>query len=243
MEAMAAMTKPFANKLLIFMADLSLSAPVALSGYKSNHLVGPDKNSETFSEILRYFPKDFKNRAHGGQTHHVALPEFRSPIGRAVAPVLAGLGFFAVLGFIMWVIAALMAGEQAQTTTFTPDRLPIGNVDQWAESIDTDGPVLFPGLGTTSGERTIVLDHNGTDSERGWAVYYAFPADRDASCAIEQVVGTDTFTDCEGRTISIEDLAPPSNGEYPVIEDRVKLFIDLGERANDVTTTVGTSLP
>ena len=173
----------------------------------------------------------------------MALPEFRSPISRAVAPILAGLGFFAVLGLIMWGIAALMAGEQAQTTTFTPDRLPIGNVDQWAESINTNGPVLFPGLGTTSGERTMVLDHNGTDSERGWAVYYAFPADRDVTCAIEQVVGTDTFTDCDGRKISVEDLAPPTNGEYPIIEDRVALFIDLGERANDVTTTVGTSLP
>jgi hypothetical protein len=223
---------------LIFTADLSLSAPLALSGCKSINFGSPDKNSATFSEILRYFPKDFKNRAHGGQTHLVALPEFRSPVGRAVAPVLAGLGFFLVLGLIMWGIAALMAGEQAQTTTFTPDRLPIGNVDQWAESIDTDGPVLFPGLGTTSGERTIVLDHNGTDSERGWVVYYAFPADRDVSCAIEQIVGTDTFTDCDGRTISVEDLAPPTNGEYPVIEDRVALFIDLGERANDVTTTI-----
>ena len=173
----------------------------------------------------------------------MALPEFRSPISRAVVPVLAGLGFFAVLGLIMWGIAALMAGEQAQTTTFTPDRLPIGNVDQWAKSIDTNGPVLFPGLGTTSGERTIVLDHNGTDSERGWVVYYAFPADRDVTCAIEQIVGTDTFTDCEGRTIGIDELAPPANGEYPIIEDRVALYIDLGERANDVTTTVETSLP
>jgi hypothetical protein len=168
----------------------------------------------------------------------VALPEFRSPISRAVAPVLAGLGFFAVLGLIMWGIAALMAGEQAQTTTFTPDRLPVGNVDQWAKSIDANGPVLFPGLGTTSGERTIVLDHNGTDSERGWVVYYAFPADRDVTCAIEQIVGTDTFTDCDGRTISIKDLAPPTNGEYPIIEDRVALYIDLGERTNDVTTTI-----
>jgi hypothetical protein len=63
------------------------------------------------------------------------------------------------------------------------------------------------------------------------------------SCAIEQIVGTDTFTDCDGRTISVEDLAPPTNGEYPVIEDRVALFIDLGERANDVTTTIATSTP
>jgi len=173
----------------------------------------------------------------------VALPEFRSPLGRSVAPVLAGLGFFAVLGLIMWGIAALMAGEQAQTTSFIPDRLPIGNVDQWAESINANGPVLFPGLGTTSGERTIVLDHNGTNSERGWVVYYAFPADRDVTCAIEQVVSTDTFTDCDGRTISVDELAPPANGEFPIIEDRVALYIDLGERANDVTTTVGTSLP
>ena len=192
---------------------------------------------------MKYFPKDFKNRSHAGQTHDVALPEFRSPISRAVAPVLAGLGFFAVLGLIMWGIAALMAGEQAQTTTFTPDRLPVGNVDQWATSIDANGPVLFPGLGTTSGERTIVLDHNGTDSERGWVVYYAFPADRDVTCAIEQIVGTDTFTDCDGRTISIDDLAPPTNGEYPIIEDRVALYIDLGERANDVTTTIAASTP
>jgi hypothetical protein len=73
-------------------------------------------------------------------------------------------------------------------------------------------------------------------------VYYAFPADRDVSCAIEQIVGTDTFTDCDGRTISVEDLAPPTNGEYPVIEDRVALFIDLGERANDVTTTINTTI-
>lgn len=202
----------------------------------------PTVHSKT-AKYLRNFLKDFENGRLAGQTHVVALPEFRSPIGRALAPVLAGLGFFAVLGLIMWGIAALMAGEQAQTTTFTPDRLPIGNVDQWSESINTNGPVLFPGLGTTSGERTIVLDHNGTNSERGWVVYYAFPADRDVTCAIKQIVGTDTFTDCDGRTIAVEDLAPPANGEFPIIEDRVALYIDLGERANDVTTTVETSLP
>ena len=48
---MAVMTKHFANKYLIFMADLSLSAPVALSGYKSNHSAGPDKNSATFQKF------------------------------------------------------------------------------------------------------------------------------------------------------------------------------------------------
>lgn len=164
--------------------------------------------------------------------------ELRSPLARAVAPVAAGLGFFALLGLVMWGIASLMSGEQTQSTTFTPDRLPVGNVVRWAESIDAEGPVIFPGLGTTTGERTLVLDHEGTNPERGWVVYYAHPADRDPSCAVVQIVGTDDFTDCDGRTISVTDLAPPGNGEFPIIEDRTMLYIDLGERENDPTPTL-----
>lgn len=167
----------------------------------------------------------------------MARPTFRSPAGRAVRPVVAGIGFFGLFGLTLWGIASVLGGEQTLTTTFIPDRLPVGNVEYWAESVDTNGPVLFAGLGTTSGERTIVLDHNGTDPQRGWLIYYAYPADQDASCPIEQIKGTDTFTDCDGRTISIEELAPPTNGEYPIIEDRQALFIDLGERTNDPTTT------
>ena len=162
-------------------------------------------------------------------------PELRSPLARAVAPVAAGLGFFTVLGLLMWGIASLMAGEQAQTTTFTPDRLQVGSITRWAESIDTDGPVLFPGLGTTSGERTLVLDHNGTNVEKGWVVYYAYPADRGPECAVEQVEGTDDFVDCEGRTLDVTELSPPTNGEYPIVEDRKTIFIDLGERPGDTT--------
>ncbi len=163
-------------------------------------------------------------------------PEFRSPAARAVAPVVAGLAFFGLLSLVLWGIAAVMSGEQSQSTTFTPDRLQVGNIQRWSESIDRDGPVLFPGLGTLSGERTLVLHHTGTNPERGWALYYAHPADRPPTCAVEQIVATDTFIDCQGRTIAVTDLAPPGNGEYPIIEDRTMLFIDLGERPFETTT-------
>lgn len=168
-----------------------------------------------------------------GQNRVVRRPELRSPLARAFAPVAAGVGFFAVLGLILWAVAALMAGEQSQSTTFTPDRLPVGNIKVWASSIDKNGPVIFPGLGTTSGERTLVLDHNGENLEKGWVVFYAYPADRDPTCAVEQVTGTSDFVDCEGRTIDVSELAPPTNGEYPIIEDRKNLFIDLGDRPGD----------
>lgn len=154
-----------------------------------------------------------------------------------MAPVLAGLGFFAILGLVLWGVAAVMSGEQVQTTTLTPDRLKVGNIQRWSESIDEEGPVLFPGLGTTTGNRTIVLDHEGDNPERGWIIRYAFPADRDESCTIEQVQGTGTFTDCEGRTITMSDLALPAGGEFPIIEDRTTLYIDLGDRPLDASST------
>lgn len=157
-------------------------------------------------------------------------PELRTPLARAVAPVAAGIGFFAVLGLLLWGIAALMAGEQTQTTTFTPDRLQVGSIVRWSKSIEENGPVLFPGLGTSTGERTLVLDHNGTNPEKGWVVYYAYPADRGPDCHVEQVERSDDFVDCEGRTIAVSELAPPTNGEFPVIEDRKTIYVDLGDR-------------
>ena len=80
-----------------------------------------------------------------------------------------------------------------------------------------------------------MLDHNGTNVEKGWVVYYAYPADRGPECAVEQVEGTDAFVDCEGRTLDVSELSPPTNGEYPIVEDRKTIFIDLGERPGDTT--------
>lgn len=170
----------------------------------------------------------------------VRIPEFRSPAARAAAPVVAGLAFIGFLGLVLWGVAAVMSGEQVQTTNLTPDRLKIGDIRRWSTSIDEDGPVLFPGLGTTTGTRTIVLDHEGDNPESGWIIRYAFPADRDSTCVIEQIPRTDTFEDCEGRVITVADLALPTGGEFPIIEDRTTLFIDLGDRPLDSSTT---SLP
>ena len=63
-----------------------------------------------------------------------------------------------------------------------------------------DGPILFPGLNTTTGERTLILDHQGDDPTRGWRVYLAYPADGDPTCAVTQVRRTDRFTDCTGTS-------------------------------------------
>jgi hypothetical protein len=69
----------------------------------------------------------------------------------------------------------------------------------------------------------------------GWRVYWAYPADRDPTCIVEQVEGTRQFTDCDGRTIDVSELAPPDEGVFPRVEDRTTLVIDL--RGATLTST------
>lgn len=152
----------------------------------------------------------------------------RSPIARAVVPVLGGIAFFVVLGLVTWGIAAYISRGGAEITErLAPTTLPMGSVQRNAEIVEEDGPIILPGLNTTTGEKTLVLDHQGDDPTRGWQIFYAFPAGRDFSCRVEQVVGTREFIDCDGNTIDVSDLSPPDAGVNPVVENQRTLIIDL----------------
>jgi hypothetical protein len=147
--------------------------------------------------------------------------------------VVAGIAFFAVLGLATWGAAAYISrGSTENSERLMPTTLPIGSAQGTAELVAEDGPILLPGLATTTGERTLVLDHQGDDPTRGWRVYSAYPADRDASCPVEQVIGTRQFVDCDGRTIDVGELAPPDDGVNPVVEDQRSLIIDLNGLAD-----------
>jgi hypothetical protein len=145
---------------------------------------------------------------------------------RAVVPVAAGIGFFAVVGLFLWGIAALLSGNETQTLigsrTFTP-----GPARVWAASIDRDGPILFADLSGTTGDQSVVLDHQGDDPERGWRLYLAHPADRPLTCKIAQEPRTANFTDCEGRALQVDQLALPPQGVGPAVSNDGVLSLDL----------------
>ncbi len=157
----------------------------------------------------------------------------RSPLVRALLPNLGGLVVIGLIGLMLWGFAAFISGSDAGTSDrLAPSTLRIGTVTNVADEIAEKGPILFPGLGTTEGDRTIVLDHTGDDPTSGWVVYYAYPADEDPSCAVEQVRdangdGTEEFTDCNGRAIDVSELSPPPAGVNPVVENQRLLSIDL----------------
>ena len=104
---------------------------------------------------------------------------------------------------------------------------PSASVESAARIVEEDGPILFPGLNTTTGERTLVLDHEGDDPTRGWTIYYAYPAGRGTDCPVEQIEGTRDFIDCDGNTINVTELSPPASGVNPVVENQRVLIIDL----------------
>lgn len=168
-------------------------------------------------------------------------PELRTPLARAVVPVLAGIAFFAILGLFLWGVAAYISGNDAQTTTFAPSTADIGNTKTYANIIAEDGPIILPDLLQASGRRTIVLDHTGDDPEANWKIYMAYPADREVECKVTQIELTRTFTDCDGRTIDVEDLALPPAGVRPIVYPDGGLTLDLLPNSAEPVTTTTTS--
>ncbi|MEY2402084.1 MAG: hypothetical protein QOJ08_2195 [Ilumatobacteraceae bacterium] len=158
----------------------------------------------------------------------VRRPQLRSPLARAVAPVLGGIGFFAVLALVLWGIASLVSQNgSGATANLASNVFRPGSVVRYAAIIDEDGPVLFPDLLGTDGDKTIVLDHSSTNPMNGWNIYLGHPADRPIGCKVTQVRHTDQFTDCEGRTIGVDALARPAKGIAPVVSADGILTLDL----------------
>lgn len=157
----------------------------------------------------------------------VKLVRPTTPLGRAVLPVAGGILLIAAIFGATWGVAAWISRGGAESTErLAPSTLPVGSVESFSDKIHEDGPLLFADLNTTVGDRTLVLDHEGTDVTEGWRVYWAFPADRDSSCLVEQVQGTDRFTDCDGREIGVTDLEVPTTA-CPIVESRETISIGL----------------
>lgn len=151
----------------------------------------------------------------------------KSPVTRAVVPVLGGLAFLVMLGLITWGAAAwISSGGVEVTDRLAPSRLEVGSAQNAAQLVAESGPIILPGLNTTTGERTLVLDHQGDDPTRGWRIYDAYPVGR-PDCPVEQVIGTGELLDCDANPIAVDDLSPPESGVFPVVENQRILYLDL----------------
>jgi hypothetical protein len=144
-----------------------------------------------------------------------------------VVPVTGGIVVLAAIFGVTLGIAAWISRGGAETTSrLAPRTLPVGRAEAIAETIADTGPILFPGLNTTTGRRTLILDHQGVDPTRGWRIYLAHPAGADPSCAVTQVRNTRRFTDCNGNELDVTTLARPTDA-CPIVENRRSIAIGL----------------
>jgi hypothetical protein len=177
------------------------------------------------------------------QTDHVQTSwRPRSNLSRALLPVVGGLVFFAVLALITWGIAALLSRNPEQVEErLAQTQFEVGGTEFLADLIVEDGPLLFQGLIGTDADRSIVLDHQGDDPSNGWRVRYAQPADRDESCKVNQIERTRQYTDCEGRTLEVDDLARPERARVLVSDVVIIDLRAVAETQEPSTVTDATS--
>lgn len=169
---------------------------------------------------------DVRPATRSGTLAPMRRPRLQSTLARAVVPVAAGLGFFVLLGLLLWGIAAVIARNGDDTSSnLAPTIQEMGSAASLASVIATDGPIVLNDL--IGSDRHVVLSHTGTSASEGWAIHLAHPADRDATCTVTVVKTTSTFTDCEGRTIGVDDLALPPAGVFPIVNSDGSLSLDL----------------
>lgn len=161
-------------------------------------------------------------------------PDLRSPLRRALIPIGGGIAFFATLFGITWLMAAYITNNAEVNVQSGERTFVVGSVTDIAKSVANNGPVLYPDLRDPNGTRSIVIEHTGDDPANGWQVYYAYPADRDSTCLVEQIRQTHSFTDCEGRILNVDQLQPPADVR-PIVENKMTLLIDM--RGSPSTTS------
>ena len=114
------------------------------------------------------------------------LPTLKSPAARAVAPVLAGIAAFALIGLALWGASlAVSHNSGVKVNTALAGRyFKPGGAERLARLITKDGPLLFPSLVGDAGRKPIGIGHVGDDPLKGWRVYSLVPPGASPDCIL-----------------------------------------------------------
>ena len=131
----------------------------------------------------------------------------RSPVGRAVVPVVVGLAVIAAVFGLLWLIAVVVT-HNANESNRRPgaDVFEVGRVDRLADSVARNGPILFPNLVGPAGQRPVGLAHDGASDFEGWRVFSLRPSGNAADCLVQVDRQTKQLEDCKGTVFDPAQL-------------------------------------
>jgi len=150
-------------------------------------------------------------------------PRLQSTLARAVVPVAGGIAFFALIALGLWGAAAVISSNSDQASAnLAPTTYEMGSATMIAEIIAEDGPIVLQDL--VGDDQNIVLSWV---EETGFAIHLAHPADREPNCPVVVIDAAPSFADCDGRTLTVDDLALPPRGVSPQVNAAGLLTLDL----------------
>jgi hypothetical protein len=148
-------------------------------------------------------------------------------VARAVVPVLAGLAVLALLFGFLWLIAVVVTRNADDADRRVgADVFEVGRVDRLADSVEHNGPMLFPNLSGPAGERPVGLVHDGATDFEGWRVFSLRPDGNAPDCLVSLERDTKQLVDCEGETYTADEL-PDAERVVVQIDDDGTLTLDL----------------
>jgi len=148
-------------------------------------------------------------------------------VARAVVPVLAGLGVLVLLFGFLWLIAVVITRNADDADRrIGADVFEVGRVDRLADSVEINGPILFPNLSGPAGERPVGLVHDGATDFEGWRVFSLLPPANASDCLVSLDRETKELVDCAGVTFTTDEL-PDAERVVVLIDDDGTLTLDL----------------
>jgi len=145
----------------------------------------------------------------------VVEARLRSPVGRAVVPVVIGLAVIAAVFGLLWLIAVVVTHNANDSNRRAgADVFEVGRVDRLADSVAGNGPILFPNLVGPAGQRPVGLAHEGASDFEGWRVFSLRPSGNGPDCLVQVDRETKQLEDCQG---TVYDPAQLPDAERVVI--------------------------
>jgi hypothetical protein len=146
-----------------------------------------------------------------------------------------GTGAVAVLALILFLAATVLSNRNSTELRLGDQTFQGGSAERLAKEIEDRGPILYPDV-SGSKDRDVVLQHLGSNPNKGWYSFRAQPPDKGRECTWEWQADEQLF-----RAKCDPSLTAPANGEglerYPVRVRDGKLDVDLNFATRTTTTT------
>lgn len=164
--------------------------------------------------------------------------ERRSRSSTTTAVLIGIAGVVVAVGLVVLMVNLASQGGDAFEVRLGDDRFDAGDIFDRADSIERDGPVLFPDVAGRS--RDIILQHLGDEPEEGWYALSAQAAAKPRDCILEWEADAGEFVDCDGDRFPA-DGDDPALTRYPVTIEDGRLLVDINFEFRDTEGSEGNS--